>query len=302
MFRAERVANTYLDLQDKSRAYDKHTCALNTIKRYPISTQPPIAQGVLIYSRRRDREREFARKIDKKNTESIGNFWKNASCFRISLDFKRNSHVPVASNRPSSQNRSSWVSNLRNVESNFPNVSETTWSKQRILIDLSQPLHRDRRNRRSNNSKSVKNTLLIPPKKLKPMELEKVSDEPHVHREINIKTLNTNDEPRDCEPEKKESSDIYSFQSQNDSCVQLEATESKPAPFLTHIESHVDMLPEDHNNTVSQEESNLDESLEFYAELERARDGYHSEVNKCFPIKGYSIHDATGRMKFLTIE
>ena len=292
MFRAERVASTYLDLQEKSRAYDRHTYALATNKHYPISTQPTIAASVLIYGRRRDKERELAKKIDKKNAESIGGIWKRTARLQMPSDINRNTSSLTITNGSPGRGHNSWISSLQNVESTFPKVSERPKYGHLSGKGLSQSYDRSRDSKRADQTKKEKKSLLLPPKKSKTKELERANREASPgHEDGDSRIATTRDSFKNRKPGKRDSCASASRTRKN-SFDPGEATKRKSVPALSCTWSRVDIPPEDMRREAGGEKSNLNDSFESCSASKGAKDDFHSEFD-CLSVRtGASQLDA----------
>ena len=135
MYRAPLVASAYLDIAEKSRAYERHTHALLYNVHHPISTPPDIAPSIAIYRRRRDAEREKTIAEDKKHSKTIDYIFKKQHNIPIpddvtqlrKSDSTRNGHAGTA--RPHHQ----WSSLLKEKEQNFPSNNERKFGNSHSL-------------------------------------------------------------------------------------------------------------------------------------------------------------------------
>lgn len=119
MFRVEPVASTYLDIAEKSRAYNRHMNALISNPHNSLTTPPTISPCVIAFEKRRKYERNFMINDEKKHSMKINEIWKRAHGYEIRNDI---SHL-----KPKLRTREfarSWSSSLKDCEIDFPNKDE----------------------------------------------------------------------------------------------------------------------------------------------------------------------------------
>ena len=119
MYRQEKTANPYLDIAEKSRAYDRHTHALITNPHNPISSPPVVAPSVVVYARRRREERNLVKKVNRIHSNSIDEIWRRAHRMEIKNDTQN--LKPELHERGTVR---SWSQMLRDCEVDFPDSSE----------------------------------------------------------------------------------------------------------------------------------------------------------------------------------
>ena len=137
MYRQEKTANPYLDIAEKSRAYDRHTHALITNPHYPISSHPVVAPSVVVYARRRREERNLVRKVNRMHSNSIDEIWRRAHRMEIKNDTQL--LKPELHERGSMR---TWSEMLKSCEADFPPVEDRKRINKNAQNFLNQSLNR----------------------------------------------------------------------------------------------------------------------------------------------------------------